>query len=177
MKNEEKELFKDQYKDEISSIKRIAVQISSLYKWFLNVTLASLAFAFSVMFQIKGSGLLPDPLFAKTVIVLLLLATAVSIYIRIRYELYNFAVDSKIFINYLPALRDYIINLPKSSEEDIRHLDHVMVLVNSIENAGEQENNKASLYADVLPIILVSIFLVSGICSLSFYIWQYFFNV
>lgn len=177
MKNEDKELLKDKYKDEISSLKRIIVQINSLYKWFLNMSLASLAFTFSVMFQVKDGGLLPDPLYAKTAIVLLILATVVSIFIRIRYELYNLTVDSKIFFKLLPALREYIVNSPQSSEEDIHYLDHILDHVNSIENGGEQANKNVSLHADVIPIILVSIFLVSGICSLCFYIWQYLFNV
>jgi hypothetical protein len=177
MKKENEELDVAKYKDELASLRRVAVQLNELRKWLLNTSLASLAFAFAVMFQVKGGGNLPNPSLAAFTIVFLIMATAGSMLIRGKNELESFMADSKGFFPFLPVLRDLLMDSPELSEEDKRRFAGYLDRAASMSGKDKQGGNNGSPYTDIILIVGVFILLITGLGCLCFYIWRFLFGV
>lgn len=165
------------YKDELASLRRIVVQLNELRKWLLNTSLASLAFAFTVMFQVKDGDNLPNPLLAAFTIVFLILATVVAMWIRGKNELESFMTDSKGFFRFLPVLRNSLIDSPEFSEADKRRFAGYLDRAASMNGKYNQGGDNGSPHTEIILIVLVFFLLITGLGCLCFYTWRFLFNV
>ena len=176
MKNEDNEFNAEEYKTELASLRRLAIQLDELRKWLLNTSLASLAFAFTVMFQIKKDSIIPNSTLAAWTIGLLILAVISGIIIRGKNELLNFMGDAKGFFSLLPVLRDMLKKSPEMPDAD------KLWIANYFDRAIDFAENKYkaeggwSPYADVYLIAIEFGILVIGLGSLCIYVWLYLFS-
>lgn len=176
MKNEDSELDVEKYKNEIESLRRIVIQYDQLRKWFLNTSLASLAFAFTVMFQVKKASIIPHSTLAAITIGLLMLAVIGGIFIRFRYELVNFMGDAKGFFSLLPILRDLLNKEPGISDTNkVRLASYFDRAIKYAENQPKDEGGWTP-YPELFFIIAESAALIMGIGSLCIYVLFYLFG-
>jgi len=177
MKNKSEQLDVEKYKAELASLRRAAVQLNDLRKWLLNISLASLAFAFTVMLQTKEDGIASYPTLAGFTIAFLILSVAGGIVIRGKNELENFLLDSKSFFPMLSVLRDMLRTSHEVTETDkawmVKYLDKA---VSFSENEISGKDSKPfSPYFDIVLIIIEFILLVFGVGCLCVYLWRFLF--
>jgi len=176
LKNEDYEFDVEKYKNELASLKRIAIQLNELRKWLLNTSLASLAFAFTVMFQVKEGSNIPNSTLAAITIGLLILAVMGGILVRGRNELVNFMGDSKGLFSLLPVIRDLSMKSPEISDADkFRIANYIDRAINFAENRYK-DDGAGSPHADLFLLAIAFVVLILGLCSLCAYVWLYLFG-
>ncbi|MEW8701742.1 MAG: hypothetical protein AB2601_19960, partial [Candidatus Thiodiazotropha sp.] len=134
----------------------------------------SLAFTFTVMFQIKGDSSLPNTLLAEIIIATLFLAMIISLIVRGKNEFEGFITDSRIMISFLSVLREELIMHEADSDSSIKQLDQL------IDYSKTLPKNQETIRVNDLKLVYIlplsgGLLLVAGLCSLSLYIWIYLF--
>ncbi|CAG9295932.1 hypothetical protein [Celerinatantimonas diazotrophica] len=179
MKELQHELDTEQYKAELASLRRIVVQLNDLRKWLLNVSLASLAFAFTIMLKAKEGSYIPHETLATFTLVFLILSVIGAILIRGKYEFDNCITDSISFSKLLPEFRHLITKSPEISQSEkdelIGYLDRAIVHYEKHKN--EKSGLASSLRADLVLIVAELLFFILGLGCLCLYLWQFLFNV
>jgi hypothetical protein len=177
LKNEDNEFDVEKYKNELASLRRIAIQLNELRRWLLNTSLASLAFAITVMFQVKKGSIVPNSTLAAFTIGLLILAVIGGIFIRGKNELVNFMGDAKGFFSLLPVIHDMLKKSPEISAADrLRIANYFDRAINFAENEYKDEGGW-SPYADLFFIAIEFVVLIMGLGSLCIYVWFYLFGM
>ena len=177
MKKNDEEFDAAEYENELASLKRVLVQFRDLRKWLVNASLASLAFAFTVMFQVKGGNKLPHPSLAAVTLTFLIVATVGALWIRARNEFESLLADTNGFAPLLPVLRNMVINSPEFSDTEkhqcARHMDWAINW-----NKKETTNRKkASPHTELLLIGVEFLVFVAGLASLCLYLWLFLFHM
>lgn len=177
LKNEDNEFDVEKYNNELASLRRIAIQLNELRRWLLNTSLASLAFAITVMFQVKKGSIVPNSTLAAFTIGLLILAVIGGIFIRGKNELVNFMGDAKGFFSLLPVINDMLKKSPEISAADkLRIANYFDRAINFAENEYKDEGGW-SPYADLFFIAIEFVVLIMGLGSLCIYVWFYLFGM
>ena len=171
-----KEIFKEEYSEEIESFKRVDKQFEAFKRWLTNASLAGLAFAFTVFFQVKGQGNLPNQLLAGATLVFLGVAALSSFLARGKDELERFISDSKAIYNLLTPIRDML----KSSEEITKESRAKLVgLFDRLILAGNLDQEKevnGSPFTELILVLVIFFSLLTGLACLCVYICLHFFS-
>ncbi len=167
-----------QYKSELASLKRSYVQLHELRKWLLNVSLASLAFAFTVMFQVKDDGVIPSPTLAGFSIAFLIFAVIGGLFIRGKDEFEKFVSDSIDVVSLLPVLQEMVEKSPESLESDRQVIARLIEIALPYTEQAKHSNTQDPrfMYADLYLIGVEFLLLALGLGSLCLYVWRYLFS-
>jgi hypothetical protein len=163
------------YRNEIASLKRVSAKLDELRKWLLNTSLAGLAFAFTVFFQVKAEEGIPFQNLAALTVALFMLATALGFLCRGRAEIEEFVSDTRGIFKLLPLIRDAAESeesIDAASKDKIaRKLDNLI----SLSDSDKTITTEGSQFTELLLIASVFLSLSSALVCLCIYIWRYLF--
>ena len=172
MKEHQRELDTDKYKAELASLRRMAAQLNDFRKWLLNVSLASLAFAFTIMLKAKEGSQIPHETLATLTLIFLISSVVGAIVVRGKHEFDNFMADSMSFSKLLPALRCMITKSPEASESEklelVGYLDRAIVHLEKQRKVCDEP--APLLFADLYIIVTEFGFLLVGLGCLCSYL-------
>lgn len=163
------------YKSEIESFKRVASKLNELRKWLLNTSLAGLAFAFTVFFQVKSENGIPFQGLAASTVALFMLSTALAFFCRMRSELDSFISDTQGIYNLLPIIRDLVESEEKMATASKEKLASIFDKLISYTDSDRKAEIGGSPFYELWLMLAVSISLFSALVSLCAYIWRYLF--
>ena len=171
-----KELFQKEYGEEIESFKRVDQQFEGFKKWLTNTSLAGLAFAFTIFFQVKSQGNLPHQVLAAATLIFLIVAALAGFLARGKAELERLITDSKAIYTLLIPIRDMLENSEEVTHESRVKLVNLFDKLVLVGNPDQNKDVQGSPFADLILVVVIFIALLFGLSCLCVYICLHFFS-